>query len=291
MEKLLFIVNPISGGLGKEEFVEKIENHCKKRSFQYKVEFTTGQNDKNNISILIDTYKPDSVVACGGDGTVNMVAEVVKDKKQKLGIIPLGSANGLATEFGVPGDIHMALEIIFKGRTRPLDLVLINDRYYSLHLSDMGLNANLIRKFEKSKSRGKLGYARYFLETLLKKKPNRFYFDSEEMHRSYLAEMVVFANATRYGTGAVVNPIGSPTDGKFEVCVFRVYPWYAIFKLTLLFFTGKLDRSPYVKIWSTKEVTVTTKSKEELQIDGESIGRFKKVNVKINKDKVNLICP
>jgi len=290
MRKLLYVINPISGGIEKNGFRKQIADKCGD-----KIDFTffetTGENDKEKLLQAIDDFTPTAVVACGGDGTVNMVAEVIIGQDIGLGIVPLGSANGLATELEIEEDVDQALDIITNGKTQAIDVLKINGEHLCLHLSDVGLNANLIKRFEKDSGRGKIGYARHFFDTLFKKTPLRYKIHSENKSFRAKAEMIVFANARKYGTGAIVNPIGKIDDKQFEVCIFKPYPWYAIFRLTFLFFSGKLNYSPFVKIFSTEQVTVESNKPEHLQIDGEPIGKFNKVQVEMFDDQLKVFVP
>ncbi len=291
MRKLLFIINPISGGTDKNGLRASISQRCEKAGVQYTFQETTGKNDQQLIQGKIDTYQPTDIISCGGDGTVNMVAEVILGKPINLGIIPLGSANGLAEELCIPEDIDEAMKIIIDGQAKEIDALHVNNKHLCLHLSDVGLNAKLVRRFEKKSGRGKLGYARHFFATLFKQKPIKYTFQSDSETFEARAEMVVFANAKKYGTGAIVNPIGKINDGLFEVCVFKPYPWYDIIRLTYIFFSGKLNYSPFVKIFSTTSITIEGQKPEHLQVDGETIGKHKKIKVDIHKDRLNILRP
>lgn len=291
MRKLLFIINPISGGIDKQGLRASISQTCENENLQYSFHETTGENDKQFIKEKIDQFLPTDTIACGGDGTVNLVAEQILSSQINLGIIPLGSANGLAEELDIPEDIDEALNIIIEGKARGIDALYVNNKYLCLHLSDVGLNAKLVRRFERNSGRGKLGYARHFFATLFKQKPIKYTFHTEAETFEERAEMVVFANAKKYGTGAIVNPIGQIDDGKFEVCIFKPYPWYAIFRMTYLFFTGKLNYSPFVRIFSTTKIMIEGKKPEHLQVDGETVGKHKKVAVCVAKEKLQILRP
>ncbi|UII22539.1 diacylglycerol/lipid kinase family protein [Fulvivirga ligni] len=292
MNHLLFVINPISGGIDKSDLYSQIDTCCSQRSVQFSILETKGENDQKRIKKAIEEKKPDTVVACGGDGTINLVAQVLLGNKDlKLGIMPLGSANGLATELGIPEDTVAAIDIIIGQKTIDMDVLRVNDDHLSLHLSDIGFNATLIKRFEASGSRGKMAYARHFFTTLFKKKPRKYHFDFGYTKFNQRAEMVVFANATKYGTGAVVNPEGQLDDGKFEVCIFKPYPWYAIFSLAYRFFTGKMKNSRYVDILTAEELHLSTRQEDTLQIDGEDLGDFKKVHVKIEPAQLKVIKP
>ena len=291
MNKLLFVINPISGGIEKTNLRNDIEVFCKENRIIYDIHETTGEDDVNKVSHSVDHFHASTVVACGGDGTINMVAQAVISKNIKIAILPLGSANGLATELLIPNNLQRALEVILSGKTIDMDVVRINKDHISLHLSDVGFNAKLIKYFEDSGTRGKVSYAAHFFKVLFKPSAHRYKCICNGSQFRRKAEMVVFANASKYGTGAVVNPEGSLTDGQFEVCVFKRHPWYGVFRIAFDFFTGRLHNSPYVKIFSTKRIEVFVDTPVTLQVDGEVIDDFDHILAELDENKLSVIVP
>src|SRR5687767_11749092 len=94
--KILFVVNPISGGNEKKDWETAIREFFSNSDYNIEFYIQNGQNDRPSILNHIERFKPEKVVAIGGDGTVKMVAEIIKETTMVLGIIPAGSANGLA---------------------------------------------------------------------------------------------------------------------------------------------------------------------------------------------------
>ncbi len=84
-----------------------------------------------------------------------------------------------------------------------------------MHLSDIGVNAKIVDKFDKGNLRGILGYGKYFMEELKNAKPAKFKIISSNKSRKKKAYMIIFANAAQYGTGAVINPLSKLDDGLF----------------------------------------------------------------------------
>ena len=96
--KLLLVVNPISGGKDKEIFINKAEAYCKKYGIAYEYFHTTGEDDVKKLASAVDKVAPDRVVSIGGDGTTLMTALALQHSSVPFGIIPMGSANGMAKE-------------------------------------------------------------------------------------------------------------------------------------------------------------------------------------------------
>ncbi|MEJ2004199.1 MAG: diacylglycerol kinase family protein [Cyclobacteriaceae bacterium] len=290
MKKVLCLINPISGGLDKSSFKSQVKKFCERENYELHFIETTGENDDQLLAQNLTSEKPDLLLICGGDGTVNLAATCLQHLEQNVltGIIPLGSANGMAEDLNIPEDINRALNLLTRGKEKSIDVLQVNDQY-SIHLSDLGFNAKLIRKFEMSGNRGKWNYARHFFRVLREQAVSEYsVLMNGELH-SFKAQMVAIANARRYGTGAVINPKGHPDDGKFEICIFKPYPWYAFFGITWRFFTGDISSSPYVKIISTKEALIMVNPDEILQVDGEVIGPTSKVEVSISSKPMRVI--
>lgn len=289
--RFLFVINPIAGGLDKKQYVDHLSERADRHKVYLDIIETTGDNDRERVLDCINNCNPDAVVAVGGDGTCNLVAGLLRGSDRVLGIVPLGSANGLATDLGIPPDVEEATDLLFHGKEIRIDGILINDEHLCLHLSDIGLNARVVKRFERQKSRGMLGYFRQYVSELMHMEPKKFEFELNGNRFKRKAHMVVIANSNKYGTGAIVNPVGKINDGKFEVCIIKPFPLWSIFALTWALFRGTLKKTRFVKIISCKKVKVFNKKKETLQVDGEVIGEPKVVTAEILAGAFNVIVP
>src|ERR1700704_5437823 len=146
--KLLFIVNPVSGGVNKEPFLSEAQQLCKRYGIALTIFRTTGKNDTDQLNQIFKKEQPDKVAAVGGDGTVLFAAICLLDSGLPLGIIPQGSANGMAKELQVNSNAMEALkDIIMSEVYAGMDLIRVNGTYYSMHIGDVGINANLVKSF------------------------------------------------------------------------------------------------------------------------------------------------
>lgn len=216
MENYLFIVNPISGNANKESLLNAIARYSLLNGLNYSLLYTTGKNDKKLISYYINLLNPSKVIVCGGDGTFNLVAGILIGSRIPLGLVPSGSANGLAAELRIPDDINAALDICFSGPEIAIDAIKLNNWNYSFHLSDLGINARMITEFEKIGERGMMAYARAFFFSLKERTAASYIITANGKTHKTQAEMIVIANAARFGTGAVVSPHSKINDGTFE---------------------------------------------------------------------------
>lgn len=282
--KILLVINPIAGGKDKKVFKDKAENLFTKYGIKWDYFHTSGKNDAQNLRKKIQLFNPDRIASIGGDGTTLLTCTSLKDIDVPFGIIPMGSANGMARELNVSPDATNALmDIIMSEVIIPLDLISINEKHYSIHLGDVGANAQIVEKFSKEEGRGWVSYAKHFLEVIKNTEKFKVKLKLEGNVVEHEAFDVIIANARMYGTGAVVNPKGNPHDGKFEIVVVKQSDLSGIINLGLTSISDKaienLER--YYEIYQVKDVEISFEDEKLLQLDGELTGRFSTLNVKI----------
>lgn len=282
--QFLFIINPISGNEDKSHLLRMVKAELKTDD-KLTIFKTTGENDTEKIQQQLKKENFDRVLVAGGDGTVKLAAEAMGDHALPIGILPAGSANGLASDLDLPEQPKKFIPIALYGKTRKIDAININDEL-GLHISDFGLNAELIKEYESSSLRGKLGYAINSITTLFQSKgPYEFEISTEKESFTKKGIMLALANSKKFGTGAVVNPKGKIDDGIFEVLLFKKLDLFEILK-TLN--EGKELSSDFVESFPVKEVKIKTQQKVDFQIDGEYCKAISEVNAKILPNKLEI---
>jgi diacylglycerol kinase (ATP) len=286
--KLLFVINPVSGGKDKSDWEGAIHAFCQQFTHTADLLMLTGEGDKLLLKNRVLAFDPDRVVAVGGDGTVKLVAEQVLGTATPMAILPAGSANGMAIDLNIPPAMPDALDVVANGQIRRLDTICIGDGDVCLHLSDIGMNAQLVRYYQQNNWRGKLGYARGAIRVLLNRRVLEVNIEVGDQLICRTAIMVVLANARRYGTGALINPNGDPADGLFEVVIVRRLSFRG---LLALFWQYKPFDPTIVEIVPTKSVHITTRRKAYFQVDGEYRGRVNDVRAEIRPGQLLLLVP
>jgi len=284
--KILFVLNPVSGGKKKIDWETAIRNYFKNLPHVIEICILKDKDDTGSIKYWIEKLQATRIVAVGGDGTVSLIAKQLYGTDLIMGILPAGSANGLAREFDIPEIPSKALDIIINGKVKCCDVIKINDNEISLHLSDFGLNARLIKYFDESRLRGMWGYARMVIKVLWRKKLMNAHIEADNINLETSAFMIVIANASKYGTGAVINPEGNLGDGLFEIIILRKFPVLELVKMLLSY---KKFNPKKVEIFQTKKATITMKRKTHFQVDGEYKGRIDKVVAEIIPSQLNLL--
>ena len=285
----LLVVNPISGDRDKATLITQIRDFAQELQQEILVYETTGNQDEVAIQKLYQEHQPVRVLIAGGDGTIKMVGEALEQEDVIFGIIPAGSANGLSIDLNLPTTVEENIKIAFQNDYIAIDMVEINGKK-SLHLSDLGLNALLVKNYENGDTRGKLGYALQVINTLTEADDEPFEVviktTEGEMHTN--AKMIVIANSQKYGTGVTINPNGKIDDGKFEIVVLKSLDVFTIGKIV----TGNiLSNTEEVRIFSTDQAVITTHKKISFQIDGEYCGEEDELKVGILPAQMKVAVP
>lgn len=287
-KKYILVVNPISGDVDKSEILNKTMAFAIEYDVEIIVYETSGENDDLAIKDLYNLHKPERILIAGGDGTIKMVGEALEKHDVIFGILPAGSANGLAVDLNLPSTLEENLDIAFHNHFMEMDMISINGKK-SIHLSDLGLNAELVKNYENGSTRGKLGYALQVITTLTElEEPFTAKIEVNNETIECVARMIVIANSQKYGTGVTINPDGVMNDGKFEIVILKNLDLVVFGKII----TGNIPvNSEDVEIISSDKAIITTTSPVSFQIDGEYIGEETQLSIKILPSQMKVAIP
>ena len=288
IKTVLLVVNPISGDLDKSHLLDQVKTEIIDINANLIVFYTKGENDVKELSQTIGKINPCRIICAGGDGTIKLVAEALRSRKIPLGIIPAGSANGLATNLDLPENINDQIKTALGDEVNAIDIIMIDDEV-CLHMSDFGLNAELIRNYQRSTVRGKIGYLLQSIPTLVESEyPFQFVIEANGKILKTEGILVAIANARSYGTGATVNPKGKIDDGKFEILIFKNFDVIEILK-TL---RNEVELDPeFMETIQTTEARISCTKPVAFQIDGEYLGERQNVNITIKARDLILAGP
>ncbi len=289
MKKNVFlIVNPISGAVDKLQIIDTTADFASKKNLNLILYKTSGDDDISKIQTLYDKYKPERIIVAGGDGTIKMVAEAMEYHDVILGILPAGTANGLAVELNISTMLEESLEICFGDNFLELDIIVINGKK-CFHLSDLGINAELIKNYSENDSHGKWAYFSEAVNTLIDlDEPFSATITANNEIIKCQARMIVVANAKKYGTGVVINPDGLMNDGKFELVIIKNLDLVVLGKII----SGNMPiDSGEIEIIATNKATIKTDFPVSFQIDGEYCGAQTELDIKISPMKIKIAIP
>lgn len=282
--KLLFIINPGSGS-HNINLKDVISTHFSQKDIETELFELPESCSIEKIKSRITASKADKVIAVGGDGTLKLVAECLLNTETPIGIIPAGSANGMAKELGIPTNINAALDLLETGDAKKIHVIKLNEEI-CIHLSDLGFNAYLVKRFDALPERGMWAYAKATWHALWNHKRMDVELKLKNETVKSKAAMVAFANATMYGSGLKINPDGKLDDKLFEIILVKDYSYLEILKIWIT----KLPFNPKkIEVFQTDEVKIFSKHKAHFQVDGEYIGKVDSVQAKIIPAAISII--
>ncbi len=269
--KIVFIINPVSGTERKEHIVTLIHETLKLSGIHYDIAYTTFSGHATELTKQAITQKYDVVVAVGGDGTINEVAQALIKTKTALAIIPQGSGNGLARHLGIPLDTKEAIKRLLEPTKMLIDAATANGNHFFC-TSGIGFDAHVSASFAARTFRGLGGYAYFTIKELFSYKPLTYTleFDGQIIERE--AFLIAFANATQYGNNAYIAPQADIQDGKLDICIVKSFPKIQSLQLAWQVFNRTLPQNKYVETYKTDKVKITFNKPIPAHIDGESKG-------------------
>ena len=283
---ILFVINP-GAGTGNEDWPQIITTYFASSGKRIAFFHLPPGCKQQVLAENIQRLHPGQVVAVGGDGTLRLVASCLLQTNILLGILPAGSANGMAKELGISNLPEEALAVIAAGFCTKIHVTQINNQL-CIHLSDIGFNAYAMKGFETQHRRGMWGYVKACLRVWWKNPMMEIDLLINEHKFTEKAAMIVIANATTYGSGAVINPIGKLDDGLFEVIVIKKISIRELWKMTF-------SHAPYdlakTALFQTSSLVMRSKRKVYFQVDGEYLGMVREVKAGILKDALDIIVP
>lgn len=287
---LVFIVNPRSGVERQKEIQSAIDECLDQSIYTYEIQHTQFAKHGTKLAREAAGRNVFAVVAVGGDGSVNDVVAGLIGTNTALAVIPKGSGNGMARTVEIPLKVREAMQVINKGKISEIDIAFANDRPF-ISNAGVGFDALIANKFAKSERRGLSVYS--WLVTkhlwLYNEWDWRITIDGEQIKER--AFMVNVANCTQFGYNFKIAPDADWTDGLFDVIIIRKFPKMLGSSLVLRALNGTITKSPYVKHYKAKEVTVTHPDLRLMQTDGDAHLCPNRINFTIQQRAQKIIVP
>jgi diacylglycerol kinase (ATP) len=274
--KFIFFINPISGTKNKAALKPLIEKRMGKENFPFQFLNTIKDGNYNFLPALINEQNITDVIICGGDGTVNQVASSLINISVNVGIIPMGSGNGLALAAGIPKNTGKALEIILHPNARYIDAFYINKKF-SCMLCGIGFDAQVAHDFAKQKSRGLATYIKQTLKNFFTVTAYPFVVDINGRRLSTKSFFISVANSNQFGNHVTIAPKASLSDGLLDIVIVnkmnKINFVYSVLKQikagTLQQVTEKDFEKKDIHYFQAKTLLIQNPALAPLHIDGE----------------------
>ncbi len=276
-----FVVNPVAGRGKARNVSAAIDALLKSRQVEYDIRQTSGPHEATAIA-KESAPKYDVVVAVGGDGTSNEVANGLIGSSTAMGVIPAGSGNDFAKLLGMDDALKTTVDQVLSGEVRKIDTgtVRLTDNSQKTttrrFINSIGIGFDAVVAYESQRIRSLKGIPLYLMavfKSLKNYKSHKFEIaldgQSEELARYYL---VCVGNGNREGGGFYVTPRAHPGDGIFEVCTVRHVTVRRALKILPTVLKGSHGRFPEVKFARSRNVKVGSERPFVVHCDGEILG-------------------
>ena len=284
MRYIHFIINPISGK-GKHNINKtELEKHFPKESFKIEVDYSNYKKHAITLTKKAIENNPNCIVACGGDGTINEVASCLINTKIKLGIIPVGSGNGLASNLSIPKSLDKATEIIRKDNTKFIDVGKVNEQYFFSNVG-VGIDALIIKKYESYTKRTLMSYVRASIASSIQFKPMQTILSFNNQIINTKAFMLFISNSNEMGYGMSLTPKANLNDGKLDLVVVSKLNFIDKLILGMRVVSNKIEK--FKKAQHTLIENINIEIPEKIFLDTQIDGEFH--NFKTNKIEVSII--
>lgn len=267
--KILFVVNPNAGKKISKAVIRIIRKEFPENMY-YQIVVWKSKTHFDEIASLIKTEGYSDVIAVGGDGTVNRVAAELIGSPLRLGILPVGSGNGLARSLGLSMNMETCIKQIVEGRESTIDCGYVNGQPFFC-TSGVGFDAHIAWLFAESHSRGLSAYVKITLSQLLRYRAQEYNLKLNGQEVPKKAFLITVANAGQYGNDFYIAPLAKLNDGLFHIAVLKPFN---VFQLPLIFLRilfKAAHTSPSIETFTASSVDIIRKEVDSVHFDGEPL--------------------
>lgn len=289
-QRILFIINPISGVFKKEGIPEKIAKYLDYVKYDFTISYTQYAGHATELASAAVKNGYGVVVAVGGDGSINEVARGLIGSEVALGVIPYGSGNGMAGHLKLPvRDAKAAIDVINNGKVVQIDAVRTNNGYF-FSTGGFGFDAHAARRFRSQVMRGFFSYMLASLREVFyyyKPEPAKIKIDDIEVER----ETYLFTafNSSQFGYKLGVFPATSMHDGRLDVILVRSFPLTRLVKIFFAMLLKRPDLVPEAESFRAKKIKIYGAPKRVYHFDGDHFIWHDDLDMEIEPNAVNII--
>jgi diacylglycerol kinase (ATP) len=293
--KTRFIFNPTSGRNRRRPWLaSSIRDFISSRALDAELATTDGPGHATALAREAVHRGCALVVAVGGDGTMNEVAQALLHSPAALALIPCGSGNGLARHLSLPQSPLAALQLIAgqfdRGRVAALDTGSANGQPF-FNAMGLGLDADVSRRFNLLTKRGLPAYARTAFAVMRELRTERVTIASGSHRETIDTLFVAIANSDQYGNNARIAPNARVDDGVLDLIAVAPVHLVSAAALAARLFLGNFDQSRHVRRWSGTHFTIERGSPGVIHTDGETHEMGTTIEVVVHPHSLRVLVP
>ena len=238
---------------------------------------------------VFDVSSFDTLVAIGGDGTVNTVAKIASENDKTLGVIPKGSGDGLARFLNISRNVNAAVETLLYGKTIAIDTATVDDVFF-INVAGAGFEAEVAHKFGAEGIRGLKGYVKTILESFggREEKEVTLTLDGQKTTLPFFSLSI--ANGSQWGNNFEIASEADIQDGLLDIAIMRKPKWHQILGLITFLKSKKQGNNALFTYYKASEIDLK-RSGKLWHIDGEPVLLKNKKHVVIHPKSLKTIVP
>jgi diacylglycerol kinase (ATP) len=291
----IIFINPISGTRSKADIKKLVADTLVKHGYTFQFLPTEQSGDYSFLKNKIENEKTTDVIICGGDGTISHITAHLQNIDVHVGIVPMGSGNGLAFTAGIPKDPQKALNVIVHGTAKYIDAFWINERF-ACHNFGVGFDGKVAHEFSVSPKRGPMTYVKLAIKNYFKEKAYKFSVEADGIKLEVSAFFIGVLNGNQFGNSLTIAPKAILNDGLLDVVIFKKSNKLNVFlKMIHQFRRGKVttveNDKKLVHYFQTKKLQITNTENALIHIDGEPVDPIKTIEISVIENAYKLIQP
>jgi YegS/Rv2252/BmrU family lipid kinase len=287
-QKILFIINPISGGHNKAEIIKDIPKLLDSNKFEISFACTDYAGHAAEIAKKAVDNNFDIVAAVGGDGTINEVASQVAGTTTALAIVPCGSGNGMARDLKISLHYKKAIQQINMLKIKKIDVGICNNLFF-FSLAGVGFDAQVAYDFNLRKKRKFLGYVWAVLIDYFKTKNQYYKIELENETITGHFFFITIANCSQWGYNVKVAPKAKFDDDMLHVVLCKKPPFFSTIPFGIKVLFNKIDTSKYCYFKTSKKILLHSDKVFFYHIDGHAKGVSQKIEIEVLHKKLNVV--
>lgn len=292
------IYNPVAGSGKRSNRAQRLIDELRAQGHQISVYQTGKPGDATDLAQQAISDGAETVVAVGGDGTVNEVIQGMVGSEVPMAVYPAGTTNVWCKQVRMPSNPRRAVKVIAAAPRQKIDLGRANDRYFLL-MTGIGLDGEITQAVDLrlKKKIGKAAYALAALSAGLRFRPVganiSFTPDGDQERQVYLKTgMIIVTNTERYAVMKLARE-ARLDDGHLDVIVFQEKNFLSRLRRAISLITSSSEYDPKIERYRVKQALIEIEKSVAVQIDGDPIGKTQRqpVNIECVPSALNVVIP
>jgi diacylglycerol kinase (ATP) len=299
-QELGIILNPTAGRGRAGNIRKRIVSCLQKKKIPFQLELTKGPGHAIEMASRM-SEKFETIVAGGGDGTVNEVVSGIVGRKTAIAILPIGSGNDFSKVIGMSKEIDYAIDAIIHGIRRLMDLGKVSywnhlgekkERYF-VNTLGIGLDAEIANETKRIKYlRGLPLYLLAAIRAIQSHSPNEYTITGYKTKKVERAFFICVGNGCFEGGGFRLLPNANPNDSMLDICILGAMPIHRAIRIIPKLINGTHENLSKVSMWKSHEFLIEGRDTFILHGDGEIFEKNAlRAEIKLAPSQISFVIP